>query len=174
MVLIFAFCAALIAICFAILFWRLASRFSSKECTAEWLNGFSIESYAPMERLLDQRDVGFLASQPGCRPEVAKKLMAERRRIFVAYLGALIRDFNQLVGIGKLMIVYAAEDRREFARGLWRHQMRFYWRVSLVRLQLALLPFGGRVAQAQPLVAALAAMRDQVQLLALPAPAALD
>jgi hypothetical protein len=174
LIFIFALCAALIAVCFAVLFWRLASRFNANACTAEWLNGFSLESYAPMERLLDRRDLEFLASQPGYHPDIAKRLMAERRKVFVAYLGNLIRDFNQLTQIGKLMIVYAIEDRQEFARGLWRQQMRFYWIVCAVRLQLALYPLGWRVADVHPLVAALAAMRSQVQLLAQPSQAAVD
>ena len=47
----------LLAACFVGLFWRLASRFDATHCTAEWLDGFSLESYAPMERLLEKSDV---------------------------------------------------------------------------------------------------------------------
>ena len=68
----------------------------------------------------------FSHRKPGYRPEIAKRLMAERRKIFAAYLGHLVRDFNQLVGIGKLMIVYSTQDQQEFARSLWRQQVRFY------------------------------------------------
>ena len=50
---------------FAGLFWRLASRFDAQQCTAEWLDSFSMKSYAPMERLLANSDLVFLASQPG-------------------------------------------------------------------------------------------------------------
>jgi hypothetical protein len=170
LVFVFAFGAVLIAASFAVLFWILASRFNANECTAEWLDGFSPESYAPMERLLDRRDIEFLASQPGYQRDIARRLMAERRKIFAAYLGHLIRDFNQLVQIGKLMVVYATEDRQELARGLWRQQMRFYWNICAVRLQLALYPLDWRVADAQPLVAALGAMRNHVRLLASPGP----
>jgi hypothetical protein len=150
------------------LLWRLASRFDARHCTAEWLDSFSLESYAPMERLLDSTDLEFLASQPGYRPEIAKRLMAERRQIFAVFLGHLVRDFNQLVRIGKLMIVYSTEDRQEFASHLWRAQVRFYAGVCSVRLQLALYPLGWHVADAHRLVAALAAMRNQVQALASP------
>jgi hypothetical protein len=161
-----AFPILLLAACFAVLFWRLASRFDAQQCTAEWLDRFSLESYAPMERLLDKSDADFLASQPGYRPEIAKRLMAERRKIFGAYLGLLVRDFNQLAGIGKLMIVYSERDRRDFARSLWRQQARFYARVCAVRFQLALYPVGWNVVDAHPLVAAVSAMRNQVTLLA--------
>jgi hypothetical protein len=165
---------ALLTACFAGLFWRLASRFDARQCTAEWLDGFSLDSYAPMERLLDKDDARFLASQPGYRPEIAQRLMAERRRIFAAYLGYLVRDFNQLVGIGKLMVVYSTEDRQEFARRLWRQQVRFYARICSVRLQLAFYPLGwsgslvSSAANAHRLVAAVEAMRDQVVLLSYP------
>ena len=154
----------LLAACFAGLFWRLASRFDARQCTAEWLDSFSLESYAPMERVLGNEDIAFLASQPGYRPEIARRLMAERRRIFAAYLWALVRDFNQLVRIGKLMIVYSTEDRQEFARRLWRQQVRFYAGVCSLRLQLALYPLGWTTTDARRLVEALAAMRNQVQI----------
>jgi hypothetical protein len=157
-----------LAACFAGLFWRLASRFDAQNCTAEWLDGFSLESYAPMERLLGSSDLEFLASQAGYRTEIAKRLMAERRQIFAAYLGRLVRDFNQLVRIGKLMIVYSTVDQQEFAGRLLRQQLRFYAGVCSLRLQLALYPLGWTATDAYRLVAALTAMRDQVRLLASP------
>jgi hypothetical protein len=159
---------ALLVGCFSVLFWRLASRFDARHCTAEWLDSFSLESYAPMERLLDQRDLDFLASQAGYHREIGKRLMAERRKIFATYLGHLVRDFNQLVGIGKLMIVYSSQDQQEFARRLWRQQVRFYAGVLAVRAQLALNSLGWGVADAHPLVAALTAMRDQIHILSSP------
>ena len=163
----------LLAASFAGLFWRLASRFDAGQCTAEWLDSFSLESYAPMDRLLGEDDVKFLALQPGYRPEIAKRLMAERREIFGAYLGNLVKDFNQLIGIGKHMVVYSTQDRQEFARRLFRQQVRFYAGVCSVRLQLALYPlvWTGAATHAGRLVAALTAMRDQVVLLASPSEA---
>jgi hypothetical protein len=160
---------ALLAACFAGLFWRLASRFDARQCTAGWLDGFSLESYAPMGRLLESSDLEFLASQAGYRPEIAKRLMAERRKIFAAYLGHLVRDFNQLVRIGKLMIVYSNEDQQEFAGRLWRQQLRFYAGVCSLWLQLAFYPLGWTATDAHRLVAAVTAMRDQVRMLASPA-----
>jgi hypothetical protein len=162
LILPFALLLAALAACFAGLFWRLASRFDAQDCTAEWLNRFSLESYVPMSRLLDKRDFEFLASQAGYRSEIGRVLMAERRKIFVTYLSDLVRDFNQLARIGRLMIVYSREDRDEFARSLWRRQMSFYAAVCSVWLQLALHPLGWAEADPHPLVAALGAMRSQV------------
>ncbi len=161
----------LLAVGFAGLYWKLASRYDPRQCTTEWLDAFSLESYAPMERLLGNADRGFLASQPGYRPEIAQRLMAERRRIFAAYLGHLVRDFNQLVGIGKLMIVYSTQDQREFARRLWRQQMRFYAGVCSVWIQLALNPLGWSGADAHRLLAAVMAMCNQVVMLSSPSEA---
>ena len=163
---------AVMAACFAGLFWTLASRFDARQCTPEWLDEFSLESYAPMERLLGEDDAAFLASQPGYKPAIAKRLMAERRKIFVAYLGHLERDFNLLVGIGKLMVVYSTQDRQEFALRLWRQQVRFYAGVCSLRLQLALYPLSwsaGRGGEdVRRLVAAVTAMRDRVVMLSSP------
>lgn len=156
---------ALLAACFAVLFWRLASRFDARQCTTEWRDAFSLESYAPMERLLRRDDTVFLVSQPGYHPEVAHRLMAERRKIFAAYLEHLVRDFNQLARIGKLLVVYSAQDQQEFARRLWRQQVRFYAGVCSVRLQLALCPLGLVRVDTSRLVSALTAMRNQVTLL---------
>ncbi len=168
LILPFALSLLLLAVCFFGLFLRLASRFDAQQCTAEWLDGFSLESYAPMERLLETGDLEFLKSQAGYRPAIAKRLMAERREIFAAYLGLLVRDFNQLVRIGKLIIVYSPHDQQQFARRLWRQQLRFYAGFCSLRLQLALYPLGWTTTDAHRLLAALAAMRNQVQLLASP------
>jgi hypothetical protein len=170
MVLLAIVLAALL-VCFAVLFWRLASRFDAESCTPEWLDRFSLKSYAPMERLLDRNDLAFLASQPGYRPEIGKRLMAERRKVFRSYLRLLVRDFNQLIGIGKLMVVYSNQDQQEFARSLGRQQVKFYARVCALHLQLALYPVGWRAVDASGLLTALGAMRSRVQQLALAGPA---
>jgi len=159
---------ALLAGCFAGLFWKLTSGFDASNCTAEWLDRFSLESYAPMERLLDWRDVDFLAAQPGYTPQIARRLMAERRKVFAEYLRNLARDFNRLTRLGKLMIVYSAEDREEFARDLLRQQLLFYAEFCAVRVQLALIPLGWADADTHALVAALSALRDQLLLVSTP------
>ena len=169
--LLVAIAIVFLAACFAGLFWRLASRFDAQQCTAEWLDRFSVKSYAPMERLLDSNDLAFLASQPGYRPEIGKRLMAERRKIFRAYLRLLVRDFNQLIGIGKLMVVYSNLDQHEFARSLGRQQVQFYARICALQVQLALHPLGWTSVDARSLLDALGAMRTQVQQMSYAGPA---
>ena len=153
---------ALFAGAFAVLFLRLASRVDAEFNPAEWFETFSVETYAPMQRLLDREDFDFLAAQPGYRPAIGRRLLAERRAVFAGYLSLLTRDFNQLLGIAKLMLVYGADDRPEFAQGLWRQQVQFYYTVSIMRVRLAFFPLGLRSADADRLVAATAAMWNRI------------
>lgn len=151
------------------LFFRLASRLDSRKASPAWLEEFSLESYAPMERLLDASDFRFLEAQPGYRPEMGKRLLAERRKIFGQYLGLLIRDFNQLHFFARLMLVHSEQDRPDLARELFRQQVRFYFAVCLVRCKVALYPLGWTALDVPKLLHGLEHMRNQITLGALPA-----
>ncbi|HYL36926.1 MAG TPA: hypothetical protein VEV17_13510 [Bryobacteraceae bacterium] len=155
--------AALLLIAFAVLFLRLASRFDAGSCSPQWLDEFSVEDYAPMERLLDRSDFEFLAAQDGYRPEIGKRLLADRRKAFSEYLSRLIRDFNQLHSLAKFILVHAAEDRPEFAQALWRQQIRFYFSVCVVRCKVALYPLGWTAVDVPHLVYALRRLHRQIQ-----------
>ena len=161
---VFVILAVLIAI-FAFLFRALVTR-PVQNFSVDWLNGFSLEIYAPMERLLDKSDIVFLESLPGYRPEIGKRLMADRRKVFRGYLRLLIRDFDQFMALGKFMAVHAAEDRPDLAKALWRQQVSFYFAVCAIQCKLALCPLGWPKVDVQGLVEALAGMRDQLQMLA--------
>jgi len=155
--------AAVVVVAFAILFFRLASRFDPKSATSEWLNEFTLERYAPMERLLDASDFEFLARRCPDRPELAKQLLAERRSLFREYLGLLVEDFNQLHFLAKLMLVHAAEDRPEFAGALFGQQVRFYFSVCLIRLKVTLYPLGWTALDVPRLLHALERLRNELQ-----------
>src|SRR6266849_858010 len=129
-VLIVAFVVvAFLSAAFGWLFGRLASRSDNRACTAEWFESFAMDSFAPMERLLDQSDFEFLSQQPGYRPQIGARLLKERKKLFLGYLQLLIGDFNQLLRMARLMIVYSTDDRAEFAKVLWRQQVTFYFAV---------------------------------------------
>jgi len=157
----FAVVAFLIA-AFIVLFVRLASRLDNQASTAEWFESFSMESFAPMARLLDQSDFEFLSRQPGYRPEIGSRLLKERKSLFLSFLRLLTGDFNQLLRIARLMIVHSTEDRAEFAKALWRQQVTFYFTVCAVRVRVALYPFGWTSLDVSKLTRALENMRDQV------------
>ena|SRR5690349_7860197 len=163
MLLAFAFVAALLLAAFIFLFPMLASRATAEAFTAEWLDSFSLENYAPMERLLNRSDFEFLASQPGYRPEIARRLLSERRRVFAGYLQCLIRDFNQLYAAAKLMVVYSQEDLPEFAKALWRQQIAFYYAVSILRCKVAIYPWGWTGVNVSKLAQPLESLRIQIQ-----------
>ena len=147
---------------FGLLFRQLASRSDNQASTAEWFENFSLDSFAPMERLLDRSDFEFLSQQPGYHPEIGARLLKERKKLFLGYLRLLIGDFNQLLRIARLMIVYSAEDRSEFAKVLWRQQTTFYFAVCAVRLRVALYPLGWTSLDVSRLMQALENMRSQV------------
>ena len=163
--------AGLLLLALLILFFRLASRLDTPNANADWLERFSLENYAPMERLLDASDFRFLEAQPGYTPSMGKRLLAERRKIFSEYLRLLIRDFNQLHYFARLMLVHAAQDRPELARELFRQQIRFYFAVCFVRCKVALYPLGWTAVDVPKLLHALEQMRNQI-LPVMPVPGA--
>jgi hypothetical protein len=152
----------LLVTAFAFLFYRLASRFEPEANSAEWLDDFSLESYAPMARLFDRNDFEFLAKHAGYDPDIARRMRIERRKVFAGYLGLLIRDFNQLVHIGRLMLIQSSVDRPEFARALWRQQIWFYIAVCAIHCKLALYPLGLQV-DGRRLLDSVASIFHQVQ-----------
>jgi hypothetical protein len=154
-----------LAAAFVFVFHRLASRVDPEAGAAEWLDGFSLESYAPMWRLLDQSDIEFLRKQRGFRPELAKRLQAERRKAFIDYLWLMTADFNQLLKIGRLILVSSNVDRPEFGRALGRHRKKFYFTVCAIRCKLALAPLGFHV-QGPELLNSLGSVLQQVRELA--------
>src|ERR1700737_1002039 len=133
---------AFLGAAFAVLFWRLAHRFGSQVSTAEWFESFSLDSFARMERLLDQSDFEFLSQQSGYRPEIGSRVLKGRKKLFLGYLRLLIGGANPFLRIARYMIVYSSEDRAEFAKVLWRQQVTFYFAVCSVRLRVALYPMG--------------------------------
>ena len=163
--------AILLLVTFIGLFFRLASRLDSRKASPAWLEEFSLESYAPMERLLDASDFRFLAAQPGYRPKMGKRFLSQRRKIFSEYLRMLIRDFNQLHFFARLMLVHSEQDRPDLARELFRQQLRFYFAICLVRCKVALYPLGWTALDVPKLLHGLESMRNQIALGVLPAAA---
>jgi hypothetical protein len=153
---------ALLIAAFTVLFARMASRLDKEASSAEWFESFSLDSFSPMERLLDQSDFEFLSRQPGYRPEIGARLLKERKQLFLGYLRLLIRDFNGLLRIARLMIVHSTEDRADFAKVLWRQQVTFYFSVCAVRVRVAVYPLGWASLDVAKLTQALENMRDQV------------
>jgi len=152
-----------VLVALVVVLWRLARRYDAASCTPAWLETFSMDRYAPMERLLDPSDLQFLASQPGYRPEIGKRLLKERRQIFTSYLGRLVRDFNQVVAVGKWMIVSSATDRPGFGAALWQQQAAFYWSVCLIRCKVAVYPWGWTAVDVPGLLCTLERLHEEIR-----------
>ena len=124
---------------FGALFWVLVRRAGAGDFDPlEWLEDFSADDYRPMERLLDDRDYAFLASQPGYEPAIARRLRRQRIGIFQAYLRGMFRDFHRLLGKARFTMFYATEDQSALGSALLRLRLRFYASVIAVEVRVAL------------------------------------
>src|SRR5260370_35123199 len=61
-----------------VVFRKLGSANRSLPVAAEWLDELSADSYRPMTRLLDSRDIEFLRSQAGYTRKMETKLRPQR------------------------------------------------------------------------------------------------
>jgi hypothetical protein len=146
---------------FMLIIYRLAHRKPETVPDLNWCRDFSVAKYRPMERLLLQDDLEFLAAQPGSNREIVRRLRAERRRIFRRYLRALSRDFDRLLWAAKAMVLHSAEDRPDLAQALVRQTLMFDYALAVVHCRLVLQGLGIGTVDVRPLVGALEAMRLQ-------------
>ncbi len=165
-----AFSTVVVAV-FVALFWRLFALGRENAPAPDWLEGFSAERYGPMERLLGDSDLTFLAGQPGYHPSMAERLRAARRSAFRRYLKSLRRDFHRLHKAARLLLLHSPVDRPDLAAALIRQKAAFEWAVMAVEVRLVLHAAGFGTVEARGLVDALVAMRAQLGPVAVPAAA---
>jgi len=169
--------AALAAIlaggCFALI-WKLLAATTVQGVDPDWLRNYSVSSYRPMERLLDERDVAFLQSHPGYEANMEKKLRADRRRVFRMYLRNLGRDFNRLHHALRLLALHSPQDNPELAKTLIRQKFVFFAGYLAARVKLELYAAGIGSVDVRGLVSTLDTMHTELHgLLSTPmAPAA--
>ncbi|HYP05604.1 MAG TPA: hypothetical protein VER03_05150 [Bryobacteraceae bacterium] len=142
------------------------------ECDPEWLANFSTTTYRPMQRLLSDSDLKYLAAQPGITAKTVSELRRERRRIFRAYLRNLVRDFHRLHLAARMTLLYATEDRPDLAQTLMRQRAMFTWAVLTVEFRLMLHAAGLGPVDVSDLIGALENMRINVGVMAPSAQAA--
>lgn len=100
----------------------------------------SLARYEPMARLLNPQDLEFLKSQPGYRPEIARKLQRKRLRIFRAYLVDLAAEFRSMHALARRMVASADAQDAALVSSLFRQQFTF-WR-AIVAIELRLITSG--------------------------------
>lgn len=153
---------ALLLVLFCLFIWRLLRRENPSEAEIEWLNEFSIETYQPMSRLLNENDYEFLSRQPGYHGYISQQLRAERRRIFRSYLHSLVRDFEALIRLAKFVLVHSHHDRPNFAREIFRMQVEFYLAVAAAELRLALYPLPVGAINVKNLIGSLSLVHENI------------
>ncbi len=145
------------------LFRKMSFRQRAVEFDVEWLEEFSASRYRPMERLFQGEDYEFLAAQRGYRPELEKKLRAERRKVFRGYLVAMRNDFEKLMAAGKLLYLANPEPDPQFATMLYRHHTTFMKRYYYAYMLLTLQDLGLARADASGLISLLDSIGGQVR-----------
>jgi hypothetical protein len=88
-----------------------------------------------MLRLLDESDFRFLRVQPGFTTDMARRLRAQRYRMFLAYLGSLQRDFEAISSALKLVVVHDVQDRPDLSWTLLRAHLAFALGFALARFR---------------------------------------
>jgi hypothetical protein len=107
-------------------------------------SSFDMARYTPMLRLLSDEDLHYLASRPGYRPEIGRKLKRERRRIFRMYLKELACDFCAIHAQAREMVAHAREEHAALVGSLMWQQITFWRAMTAIELRL-LVPMLGNV-----------------------------
>jgi hypothetical protein len=110
--------------------------------TAEWIDELSVESYRPMLRLLDAKDLEFLRAQPGFTPNMEAQLRRQRCQMFRGYLRSLSLDFRRICAAIRLMMLCSKNDRPDLASILLHHQFIFGFAFLQVECSLLLYRWG--------------------------------
>jgi len=105
---------------------------------ADWIDELSVDRYRPMMRLLDDRDLEFLRSQPGFTPRIAARLRARRSQVFRGYLRHLSADFRRVCTAVKVLMLQSKRDRPDLAATLVRQQAMFAFGMAMVQVRLFL------------------------------------
>ena len=129
--------------------------------------------YRPMERLLLEEDFRFLSSQPGFSARLGRRFRTERRRVFRAYLRSLSMDFGRVSKACQMLVIHAAEDRGDLAKGIIKQRLLFALGIIAVEGRLLLHAVGVGTVDVGSLVESLETMQAQIQVLLTPPQAAM-
>ena len=144
--------------------WMVLRRRPSTSWHDDNSEGFSLDRYQPMARLLDEEDLLFLKSQPGYRPEMGVRWKRERFRIFRLYLRELKSDFRRLHAQAREMVSHSEADSPDLVRILMKQQMTF-WRVTTaLEFRLVLQQLGIGKANVTSFIERIEAMRADLAL----------
>ncbi len=146
-----------------VLLWVLTRmilrRRSSAALSSDETDGFSLDRYQPMGRLMAEEDLVFLKSQPGYRAEIGERWKRERRRIFRLYLAELKADFRKLHAHARELVAASGADSAALVEVLMRQQVKFLMATTALEFRLALQWMGVGKVDIAPLIELVEAMR---------------
>jgi len=122
-------------------------------------DGFSLERYQPMGRLMAEEDLAFLKSQPGYRAEMGERWKRERRKIFRLYLTELKADFGRLHAQARELVAGSGADSAALLEVLMKQQVTFLMATTALEFRLALQWIGIGKVSITPLIQLVEAMR---------------
>jgi hypothetical protein len=127
------------------------------------------DRYRPMERLLRDEDIHYLAAR-GVDRRTISRMRAERRAIFRKYLRSLRFDFGRVAGTVRLAMVESHEARPDLLTALVRARVFFAYTLVMMEMRLSLHAIGwsGIAIDVRPAIAALETMREQWQMMVVP------
>ena len=125
-------------------------------------DGFSLDRYQPMERLMTEEDLVFLKSQPGYRAEIGDRWKREGRQIFRLYLGELKTDFRRLHAHTRELVAASGADSSALAEVLMKQQVTFLMATTALEFRLALHWIGVGQVDITPLTELLEVMRVEL------------
>ena len=160
---------ASLGVVFTLLFRELVGRESASPLTENWDNLFCPQRYRPLQRLLDNSDYRYLASQPKCGRALARRYHVERTEIFRGYMRCLRKDFVRVLGAIKVVMLQSRVDRPDLARILFRQRLQFSLGMMSVECRLVLFRYGLSSMDLQALVGALDTVRGELRVLAMSA-----
>ncbi|MFN7996451.1 MAG: hypothetical protein U0Q18_22760 [Bryobacteraceae bacterium] len=152
-----------VGVALVFLFRQLVAGPKSLPLSADWINALSAARYRPMERLLNEDEYRFLASQPGCDEKMIRRMRADRHRLFRGYLGCLRRDFGLLLTALKLLVTYSNQDRPDLVRILYKQQLMFATGMLMVEWRLLLNRYGLGSVDVSGLVQVVDSMRIELR-----------
>lgn len=130
-----------------------------------WVAEFSVDRYLPINRLLSAHDYEFLAEQPGFRPEIARDLRKQRRRVYLGYLTEMAADFERLYAAAIQAAALSPDDSQTLIAELSRQRFAFQWAYWQTRARLALNTIGIATVDAGPAIRAIQGIAESARRL---------
>jgi hypothetical protein len=121
--------------------WRFTTR-RRVEPSLEWFSQFDFSRYSVLQNLFSPQDFEFLRSQPGYKPELCRRLRADRLKIAESYLRELERDVRMLLAFANRACANSTTAEEDISGFLLKQEIAFIVSLTRIRVQLCLLKTG--------------------------------